>query len=674
MGIETDPASVTSRWWEDSTVVAHRLAGVFEGGGAKGVTYIGALRATLKLHAWFGSVAGASAGAITATLIAAGLTIDELGSETATVFDHLTVPSISAGLSRLRNNFGYLDTDGVRVWLETLLRRQVERYGEPPAGSVTFSELYAATGIELIVVAADVSRGRQVVFSAFDSPGTQVAEAVLASSSIPFAFAPRELLVPGPAGPRTHTVVDGGVWQNFPMFLYRDRSFRRWSGRPESIAEQAVVGFLLDEHPEERLDVAGSRFVPLDDSADAVEWSRPPAGHQSRPSLANRAAALALDLAALPFRFAQWLSTGNAPALRGRWGEPRSPAERLAAIFDAAFGALSSGLFALLAAGILVVGSFLALRWMWESFIVLRAEEIYFDLAFGEFTSASTEVVQVVGVAIAMVLVLVLAALLICVLAVNYVALGPLRHLMVGTARTFVAGPGAPAWAGSASDDHVMRLPIPSDLTTFSFKSDLPKVRAAIERAIADSEAVTLRDLPAALQGPAVQTMAARPGVDVVGAPAVAPPSSPQPGFGMMSARLAGVALAGTTALMALALILPKPAFRRFDANIRVCAAAIAAPEDTCDAATPATTVVTALFGPAAGGHETEVRMMVGDRIVGSADRMVNDPRGRITSASIDWGATCGFEPCTLVIEAVVDDQVAFRREIRFDASVDSSH
>lgn len=674
MGIQPDSAAAAGRWWEDTTLVQHRLAGVFEGGGAKGVAYIGALRATLRLHAWFGSVAGASAGAITATLVAAGLTIDELGSETSTVFDHLTVPSITAGLSRLRGNFGYLDTEGVREWLEALLHGQVKRFGGDPAGSVTFSELYAATGIELIIVAADVSRGRQVVFSAFDSPGTQVAEAVLASSSIPFAFSPRELLVPRPAGARTHTVVDGGVWQNFPMFVYRDRSFRRWSGRPESIAEKQVVGYLLDENPEERFNIAGSRFVPLDDGTEAVEWVSRPSEPQRAPRLGNRAAGFALDLIALPFRFAQWLSTANAPALRGRWGEPRSLAGRLAATFDAAFGALSSGLFALLSAAILIAGAFLALRWMWDSFLVLRANEIYFDLAFGDFPSATNEMVQVVGVGIGMILVLVLASLLIGVLAVNYVALGPLRHLMVGTARTLVAGPGAPAWAGSASDDHVMRLPIPRELTTFSFKADAPEVRAAIAKAIADAESVTLRDLPAALEASMVDVAAARPLVTVVGAPAAAAPSSPQPGFGMMAMRLTAVALAGTIALMALALVLPKPAFRRFDANIRVCAAALATPDDACETPTPAMTVVTALFGPAAGGHQTEVRMMVGDRLVGSADRMVNDPNGRITSASIDWGAMCGLEPCTLVIEALVDDQVAFRRQITFDASVDGSH
>ena len=60
-----------ARWWESDGTVSVRLAGAFEGGGAKGVAYPGALRATRAKGCWFGAVAGAS-GAITAALITAG--------------------------------------------------------------------------------------------------------------------------------------------------------------------------------------------------------------------------------------------------------------------------------------------------------------------------------------------------------------------------------------------------------------------------------------------------------------------------------------------------------------------------------------------------------------------------------------------------------------------------
>lgn len=54
------------------------VAGVFEGGGALGTAYIGALRALHDNGVWFGRVAGTSAGAITASMIAAGFTAPEI--------------------------------------------------------------------------------------------------------------------------------------------------------------------------------------------------------------------------------------------------------------------------------------------------------------------------------------------------------------------------------------------------------------------------------------------------------------------------------------------------------------------------------------------------------------------------------------------------------------------
>src|SRR5262245_8558131 len=54
------------------------IDGVFEGGGALGTAYIGALRALDDHAIWFKRVAGNSAGAITAGMIAAGFTSPEM--------------------------------------------------------------------------------------------------------------------------------------------------------------------------------------------------------------------------------------------------------------------------------------------------------------------------------------------------------------------------------------------------------------------------------------------------------------------------------------------------------------------------------------------------------------------------------------------------------------------
>ena len=52
--------------------------GIFEGGGAKGLAHAGALKAAEENEIRFVGVAGASAGAIVASLVAAGYSADEL--------------------------------------------------------------------------------------------------------------------------------------------------------------------------------------------------------------------------------------------------------------------------------------------------------------------------------------------------------------------------------------------------------------------------------------------------------------------------------------------------------------------------------------------------------------------------------------------------------------------
>src|SRR6185369_78261 len=52
--------------------------GVFEGGGALGAAYAGALNALAHSNIWFARVAGTSAGSIIAAMIAVGFTAGEV--------------------------------------------------------------------------------------------------------------------------------------------------------------------------------------------------------------------------------------------------------------------------------------------------------------------------------------------------------------------------------------------------------------------------------------------------------------------------------------------------------------------------------------------------------------------------------------------------------------------
>src|SRR4051812_19560526 len=126
--------------------------GVFKGGGAKGIVYAGALRAAEDLHIRFRAVAGSSAGAITAALVAAGMSADQLEHSTSDALRAVrwrTVTGFIPGTDK-----SVFSVDRLERWLEAQLRSVLPDATAP----VTFAELFAATHIELNVVAVDLAR------------------------------------------------------------------------------------------------------------------------------------------------------------------------------------------------------------------------------------------------------------------------------------------------------------------------------------------------------------------------------------------------------------------------------------------------------------------------------------------------------------------------------------
>lgn len=213
--------------------------GVFMGGGAKGVAYAGALKALDEKGYAFGSVAGASAGAITASLIAAGLTHaqlslavpDGLKAAASSKFEPSSTASPESKLSRLfkaarGHATSIYPSDGLRCWLDHTLRTQI---GKTAGGPVTFADLYDATLMELYVVAMDLATAQPVVFCRRTTPNVEVAGAVASSSAIPAAFpGGRGVFHSKEDGAVIHQFVDGGSWANYPAFVFADRSFRAW--------------------------------------------------------------------------------------------------------------------------------------------------------------------------------------------------------------------------------------------------------------------------------------------------------------------------------------------------------------------------------------------------------------------------------------------------------------
>lgn len=217
--------------------------GVFEGGGVRGIAFLGALRCCADLGLRWRKLAGTSAGAITAAFIAANFSIDDLEQTLGTLdYEGLflakkTSPLIFNGDPANDLQFPWL------MILSLAIAGKNGQYSLKPfeswlteklatAGIRTFADIQAqGQGKELKVVVSDVSRGQMLVLP--DDLGCEykpheptlleqlrlnrvedlsVAEAVKLSLSIPLFFEPGQL--------GSSAIVDGGVLSNFPLWIY----------------------------------------------------------------------------------------------------------------------------------------------------------------------------------------------------------------------------------------------------------------------------------------------------------------------------------------------------------------------------------------------------------------------------------------------------------------------
>lgn len=215
------------KWWADGE---HRLAlGVFQGGGAKGIAYAGALQAFAQEKYWFSQVAGSSAGAITAVLVAAGVHTNDLEDLTADALRRVRKPALRLAIGTAE---GVFTNRRLGAWLDAQLRERTRTIDGPAvigSSPVTFAELERASGIACHVVVLDLATGTPMVFCGALTPDAAVVDAVLASSAIPGGLNPGRAIMNEPTRPVVHHLVDGGAWANFPTFVFRDAGWRRWA-------------------------------------------------------------------------------------------------------------------------------------------------------------------------------------------------------------------------------------------------------------------------------------------------------------------------------------------------------------------------------------------------------------------------------------------------------------
>jgi predicted acylesterase/phospholipase RssA len=451
---------------------------------------------------WFRAVAGASAGAITATLIAAGFRPEQVGDETDRAIKALRKPKLLNGLSRIHNGLSYLDQDSLLEWLQGVLEEQVDRLcGLEGGAGITFAELYGLTEVELHVVAVDLNRRRVIVFNHVQTPSCEVAHAVVASAAIPVAFEWMPLLL---AGPRLGVIVDGGVMSNFPTFVFKDASFRRWAGLQPMEPSTPVVGFLLDEPADPEATRADlyreSAFVSRDDPALAKVFAgrkrfRARTTTSSSNTRVSRAFTAPFRVVGWPIRkvLLEWIPAflrWNAGAPRANWPTPKSPSARiLLNWFDAVLAGTRP--WAVLLGGFTAVSLCLgvgAYVMAWRPFAHYVGE-----LVDGRAGLAGAPLGLLFWLLWSVVPVYAWA--LIC--AVFFGAWLTYRTVSAtgyGLMRTFLQSPGAPPWAGVDQGDHVVRLPVPAGITTLESSLQGEQLEEAL-RSARDATRAKLREL-----------------------------------------------------------------------------------------------------------------------------------------------------------------------------------
>ncbi len=210
---------------------------IFEGGGVKGIAYAGALE-ILELEGitpQVERVGGASAGAITATMLSLGYTAAEIKQLMLSMDFTEFEDSGLTGIERIVTHYGWFKGDYFLHFIEQQIERKT---GDARA---TFSALVGRPAFKaLYVMGTDLSTQRSITFSAERTPEMAVADAVRISMSIPLFFASRTY--------EDNVYCDGGVLNNYPLTIFDYQKYlTRPTGDPEEeITNPETLGFHLD--------------------------------------------------------------------------------------------------------------------------------------------------------------------------------------------------------------------------------------------------------------------------------------------------------------------------------------------------------------------------------------------------------------------------------------------
>ncbi|CAH1229597.1 Hypp241 [Branchiostoma lanceolatum] len=202
---------------------------VLEGGGAKTIAHIGAIKVLedAGLMEQVQRLAGTGASAILAGLLSLGMTSEDVLDQLRhvdmdnTVLDGrwwLPWKTKYAGMMfDILFNYGACPGTKFLDWYGQVIEKYLKKLGMHHLGldkDITFAQVYEVFRKELCVVVYNVQFGREAYCHVKTTPLLKIREAVRMSISTPVVFEPYTL----PGGHLQY--MDGGLYTNFPIYCY----------------------------------------------------------------------------------------------------------------------------------------------------------------------------------------------------------------------------------------------------------------------------------------------------------------------------------------------------------------------------------------------------------------------------------------------------------------------
>ena len=205
---------------------------VFEGNGAIGVAYCGAIKALEEkgLRKNVQRVCGTSSGSIMSLLVSLNLPASDIEHTYMDLNFKKVLDGGLTGIYRLVTQFGFFKGDH----LENMCREKIAGVlGNPHA---TFRDFHRSKKcLPLSVIVCNLSKGKSEVFSYETTPDFEVAKAVRMSFSIPFVFAQKKYL--------NDYYTDGGIIRAYGIEYFDNLDKKNGL----NINKSETLGFYLDQ-------------------------------------------------------------------------------------------------------------------------------------------------------------------------------------------------------------------------------------------------------------------------------------------------------------------------------------------------------------------------------------------------------------------------------------------